>query len=88
MEFKRLTQSRKEHEDSEKILLSHLPLHVLHALHGRKKRVHLVGSQPGDKQHKIPLMPGALGMLPQASRAANSKPAPCRPAFEAIALET
>jgi hypothetical protein len=33
-------------------------------------------------------MPGALGMLPQASRAANSKPAPCRPAFEAIALET
>jgi len=40
-----------------------------------KKRGRLVGSQPGGKQRKIPLMPGALVVLPQASRAASSQPA-------------
>jgi|GEM_PF-443235 len=40
-----------------------------------KKRGCLVGSQPGDKQRKIPLMPGALVVLPQASRAASSQTA-------------
>jgi hypothetical protein len=40
-----------------------------------KKRVRLVGSQPGDKQRKIPLMPGVLVFLPQASRAASSQTA-------------
>jgi len=40
-----------------------------------KKRVRLVGSQPGGKQRKIPLMPGALIVPPQASRAASSQTA-------------
>jgi len=51
------------------------PLHVLHALHGGKKWGHLVESQPGGKQRQIPLMPGALVVLPQASRAASSQTA-------------
>jgi hypothetical protein len=34
---------------------------------------HLVGSQPGGNQRKIPLMPGVLIVLPQASRAASSQ---------------
>jgi hypothetical protein len=38
-----------------------------------RKRVRLVGSQPGGNQRKIPLMPGALIVLPQASRAASSQ---------------
>ena len=40
-----------------------------------RKRGRLVGSQPGGKQRKIPLMPGALVVLPQASRAASSQTA-------------
>ncbi len=44
-----------------------------------KKGIHLVGSQPGGKQRKIPLMPGVLVVLPQASRAASSQPAPLFP---------
>ncbi len=40
-----------------------------------KKRVRLVGSQPRGKQRKIPLMPGALVVLSQASRAACSQTA-------------
>ena len=40
-----------------------------------KKWGHLVGSQPGGKQRQIPLMPGALVVLPQASRAASSQTA-------------
>jgi len=40
-----------------------------------KKRGRLVGSQPGGKQRKISLMPGALVVLPQASRAASSQTA-------------
>jgi hypothetical protein len=55
------------------------PLPVLHALHGRKKGVRLVGSQPGDNQRKIPLMPGVLVVLPQAGRAASSQSAPLFP---------
>jgi hypothetical protein len=38
-----------------------------------RKRGCLVGSQPGGKQRKIPLMPGVLVVLPQASRAASSQ---------------
>jgi len=38
-----------------------------------RKMVRLVGSQPGGKQRKIPLMPGVLVVLPQASRAASSQ---------------
>jgi len=40
-----------------------------------KKRASLVGSHPDGKQCKIPLMPGALVVLPQASRAASSQTA-------------
>jgi hypothetical protein len=40
-----------------------------------KKGGCLVGSHPGGKQRKIPLMPGALVVLLQATRAANSQPA-------------
>jgi len=44
-----------------------------------KARGRLVGSQPGGKLRKIPLMPGALIVLPQASRAAGSQPSCCFP---------
>jgi len=40
-----------------------------------KKGGHLVESRPGGKQRKIPLIPGALIVLPQASRAASSQTA-------------
>jgi len=40
-----------------------------------KKRGPLVGSHPGGKQRNIPLMPGALAVLSQASRAACSQTA-------------